>query len=162
MAANAARLMASKAYDPVVKKANEDLKYCVLEVMNVIPREVIEVCQKYPNMFYSSNDVYMYWNGRDYHVQLPFCIPSNIRVLQHDIYPKECQELIIRACKKILDAESKRTVLRLSLETTIFNLKTRARLEVDFPEACEFIDWPIRKQVPAVPVPNELRKLFQK
>lgn len=162
MAANAATLMASKKYDPVVKRANDELKSCVLDAVKIIPDDILEVCKKYSDIFYISTDVYMYWNGRDYRVTLPFCIPASLRSLRNGYYPMECQEKIVNACKGVLAAESKRKELKDTIESIIFNLRTRARLEEDFPEACEFIEWPTEKKVPAVPVPNELRNLFKK
>ena len=162
MAANAATLMAGEKYDPVVKRAKDKLKSCVLEALKIIPNDILEVCKKYPDVFYGSNDVYMYWNGRDYHVTLPFSIPARIRSLKNPHYPVAYQEKIVNACREVFMAENKREDLKNKLESTIYNLRTRARLEDDFPEACKFIELPMEKQVPAVPVPNELRKLFQK
>ena len=162
MAANAATLMASEKYDSVVKRAKDKLNNCVLDAMKVIPDEIIEVCNKYPDLFYCSKDVFMHWNGHDYHVALAFNIPSRLRSLSHGAYPVECREKIVNACKEVLMAENKREGLEITLESTIYNLRTKAKLEEDFPEASKFIEWPMEKQVPAVPVPNELRKLFQK
>lgn len=162
MAANAATLMASEKYDPVVKRAKDNLKNCVLDAIKIIPDDIIEVCNKYPDLFYCSNDVFMRWNGHDYHVALTFNIPTRLRFLSHGAYSVECRDKIVNACKAVFMAENKREELKNTLESAIYNLRTRARLEADFPEACKFIEWPTEKHVPAVPVPNELRKLFQK
>lgn len=162
MAANAATLMASKKYDPVVKRAKDKLKDCVLDAMKAIPNEIIEVCSKYTDMFYCSQSVYMYWNGKEYHVNIPFNVPSRLRSLRGNIYSKECQQKIENACREVFTAENKREELKDTLESAIYNLRTKAKLEEDFPEASKFIEWPTEKHVPAVPVPNELRKLFQK
>lgn len=162
MAANAATLMAGEKYDPIVKRAKDKLYSCVLDALKIIPNDILEVCKKYPDVFYCSNDVYMYWNGRDYRVTLPFPVPSQIRSLKNIHYPAAYQEKIVNACKEVFMAENKREDLQYKLESAIYNLRTKARLEADFPEACKFIELPMEKQVPVVPVPNELRKLFQK
>lgn len=162
MAANAATLMAGEKYDPIVKRAKDNLNSCVLDAIKVIPNDILEVCKKHPDVLYCSNDVYMYWNGRDYRVTLPFPIPSRLRSLSHGAYPVECRDKIINACKGVFMAENKREELQYKLESAIYNLRTKAKLEADFPEACKFIEFPMEKHVPAVPVPNELRKLFQK
>lgn len=162
MAVTAAMMMASEICDPVVKQATEKLNRCVLKAVNTIPYLLIEVCVKYPDYVYCTNEAYMRWNGRNFYITLPVKIPQAIRNLNHDIYSKEHQDKIYNACRELSMAELKRDELKNTLETTIFNLRTKARLEADFPEASKYIEWPEEKFVPAVPVPNEIRKLFQK
>lgn len=162
MAVNAATMMANEKYDPVVKRAKEKLNSCVLETVKTIPHILIEVCEKYPDYIYCTNNVYMRWNCRNYSTTLPFKIPSYISNLDNEIYAKECKDAICKACQGVLTAILKRDELKKTLETTIFGLRTKARLEADFPEASKYIDWPVKKFVPAVPVPNEIRNLFQK
>lgn len=162
MANSAAMLMACKKYDPVVKQAKDRLNSYVLGVIKTIPQEILSVCQMYPKIFYVSNDVYYRWNGTAYHVALPFNVPSTLRALSNDFYSTAMQMRIQEACQAIFKAEFERRNLEIRIEQILIGLQTKARIESDFPEASEFIEWPEEKQVPAVPVPNEIRKLFQK
>lgn len=162
MANTAATLMASKKYDPVVKQAKDRLNSYVLGAVENLPQEILMVCQMYPKVFYASNDVYCRWNGTNYHVTLPFNVPPSLRALENEIYPTNIQLCIQEACQAVYRAECERRNLEIRIEQILINLRTRKKIESDFPEASEFIEWPEEKQVLAVPVPNEIRKLFQK
>ena len=165
MANTAAMLMASKKYDPVVKQAKDRLNSIVLGVMEILPQEILTVCPMYPKVFYVTKDVYYRWNGTSYHVTLPFNVPSSIRSLSDGFYSIEMkmhiQKPIEEACQAIFKAECERKNLEERIEQILIGLRTRKKIESDFPEASKFIEWPEEKQVPAVPVPNEIRKLFQ-
>lgn len=162
MANTAATLMACKKYDPIVKQAKDRLNSYVLGVVETLPQEILMACQMYPKVFYASNDAYYHWNGKNYHVTLPFTIPPSLRALENEFYSYDMRMRIEEACKAVFRAECERTNLEISIEQILINLRTRKRIESDFPEASEYIEWPEEKQVPAVPVPNEIRKLFQK
>ena len=162
MAKNAATKMANEKCKPAIKRAQELLKYCVIETVKAIPCELIEVCNDYPDYVYCTNEVYMWWNGNRYYVTLPFNIPSAIMSLDRNVYAKESRDKIIEACKGVLKAELKRDELINTLETAIFSLRTKARLEEEFPEASKYIDWPTDKYVPMVHLPIEIRKMFEK
>lgn len=162
MANTAAMLMASKKYDPVVKQAKDRLNSYVLGVVETLPQEILAVCQMYPKVFYVSTDVFYIWNGKGYHVTLPFNIPSTLRSLSGSFYTTAMQMRIQEACQAIFKAECEREQLEERIEQILIGLRTRKKIESDFPEASEFIEWPEEKQVPAVPVPNEIRKFFQK
>lgn len=162
MANTAAMLMASKKYDPIVKQAKDRLNSYVLGVVETLPQEILMACQMYPKVFYASNDAYYRWNGKNYHVTLPFTIPPSLRALENEFYSYDMRMRIEEACKVVYRAECERTNLEKRVELILINLRTRKNIERDFPEASEFIEWPEEKQVPAVPVPNEIRKLFQK
>lgn len=161
MANTAAMQMAHKKYDPVVKQAQDRLNSYVLGVVELLPQEILSVCQMYPKVFYASNDVYYYWNGKNYHVTLPFAIPHSLRRLSDEFYSYDMRVRIAEACKAVYRAECERENLEERIEQILINLRTRKRIESDFPEASEYIEWPEEKQVPAVPVPNEIRKLFK-
>lgn len=162
MASTAALLMAGKTYNPIVKQAQDRLNSYVLGVIETIPQEILIVCQLYPKIMYVTRDVYYRWNGKQYHVTLPFNIPAAIRSLHDDFYTTDMKMRIQEACQAVFKAEYEREQLKERIEQILIGLRTRKRIESDFPEASEFIEWPEDKQVPAVPVPNEIRKLFQK
>ena len=105
MAHTAAMLMASKKYDPVVKQAKDRLNSYVLGVMEILPQEILTVCQMYPKVFYVTNDVYYRWNGQNYHVTLPFNVPSSIRSLSDEFYSVHIQKPLEEACQAIFKAE---------------------------------------------------------
>ena len=162
MATTAAKLMACEKYNPIIRQAEERLNDLTISIMETLPEDILLICQKYPRIFYASNDVHYYWNGKYYHVTLPFKIPSSIKSLDSDYYTADMKMCVKEACKAIFKAECERGSLEASLTEILIGLRTRARIEADFPEASRFIEWPENKQVPAVPVPNEIRKLFQK
>lgn len=162
MAKTAAQLMACKVYDNQIKSANDALCQHVSCIMaNKIPDIVLQVCQQYPEIINATNNVYVYWNGNKYNMTLPYKVPYSQRSVLENLR-KEDKDKIVGLCKTILLRESDRERYEDKVEATLIALRTKKNIEKDFPEACDFIEWPSEKSLPMPVVPFELRALIRK
>ena len=161
MASTAAQLMACKVYDNQIKAANDALCQHVSCIMaNKIPDVVLQVCQQYSEMINATNYVYAYWNGRRYGVTLPYKVPYNERSVLEKLRKEDCDK-IVGLCKNILIRECDKENYRSKVESTLIALRTKQNIEKDFPEACDFIEWPGEKSLPTPVVLFELRSLIR-
>ena len=161
MAKTAAQLMACKVYDNQIKAVNDALCQHVTCIMaNKIPDIVLQVCQQYSEMINATNDVYVYLNGNRYDMTLPYKVPFSQRSVLENLR-KEDKDKIVGLCKTILLRKLDRERYEDKVEKTLIALRTKKNIEKDFPEACEYIEWPGVKSLPIPVVPFELRALIR-
>lgn len=159
-AENAANTMACKVYDEKIQEANEIQKILFEEIMsNKLPSVVLQCCQEYPDMIAATNEVYAYWNGQRFYQTISFRVPMNGRQVTGNL--KDADEYDVEiTCRKIYALKYDKDQFKEKVRDSLLAMKTRAKIEELFPEACPFIDWPFEKKLP-MKSPDDLRKIMQ-
>lgn len=160
MAENAANTMACKVYDDKIQEAKENQKKLFEEIMSInLPRIVLQCCQEYPEMMSATNEVYAYWNGKRFYQTIGFKVPLNGRQILTSLNEVDNYKVEI-SCRKIYALEYDKGLFKEKVIDSLLAMRTRAKIEELFPEACPFIVWPSEKQLP-MQSPDDLRKIMQ-
>lgn len=160
MAENAANMMACKVYDEKIQAAKASQKELFESILATkIPSIVLQCCQEYPDMIVATNEVYAYWNGNRFYQTIGFKVPMNGRQILGNLNNADDYTVEI-SCRKIFALEYDKKLFQEKVVDSLLAMRTRAKIEELFPEACPFIKWPSEKQLP-MQSPDDLRKIMQ-
>lgn len=144
MAANAARDMAKMYLKDELEKAKEELStYATHIVYALVPKEVLEVTEKYKDFVDDLHSVlfYAYDNNvklNDAYVSIKCAVPHGSDYLEVDVVT---YKNLMKLKRVVINLDDKRNKFREELKSALFSLGTREKIDKTFPNALKYLDF---------------------
>lgn len=147
MALGAARKIAAKLCDEKIEECKGRLRgYCDKLALIHVPSPVIQVCKEYGSVFYTVSRLMIRCNGYTRHIDISYRLPDNTRI---EVSKKEF-DAVGRHYQAYRDAQAFKTKEIVKWQNVILSLGTLKKLQDEMPDAVEYVEWPVVRDLPAV------------
>lgn len=156
MAVNAASAMAKMYLRDELKQAKEELSnYATSIVYALVPKEVLEISQKYKDYIYGSFSTGLFAYSDDIRQSAIYTtigcrIPSGCDMLEVD---ETTYKKLAKLKKSVVHIDDKRAKFREEMKNALYSLGTKENIEKTFPNAMKYIDFGEEKKK-TLPVSN--------
>lgn len=142
IAEEAVKAMADVIYDVQLKHCHDRLASAYENyIAKVMPKDVLNICKKYPDWVSTTKHVHVYVNGEYYFEDISISIPSGKGNLKDGMSQDDLKE-ITKIISYLNEVQRKKREFKEKTMVLLLSLKTRKRIEEIFPEAMEYINWP--------------------
>lgn len=144
MAANAARDMAKMYLKDELDKAKDELSnYATHVVYALVPKEVIDVTEKYKEFVDGLHSVlfYAYDEGvklNDAYATIKCAVPHGSDYLEVDVVT---YKNLMKLKRVVINLDDKRNKFREELKGALYSLGTKDKIEKTFPNALKYINF---------------------